>query len=149
MYCDNLNLSALFSYKSNHYCTIHSETAEMKIAGTSDVMGTQTSAETFTALEMDTDTRRARRAMVVESLKANPWGEHAHRRLGKGGDGCKGKKCDGNISFDTNYMSQDSAEKIKAKCDLGRVVNIRRSFPGGMVKNDNLCKTGASVVVKE
>jgi hypothetical protein len=125
------------------------ETAEMKIAGTSDVMGTQTSAETFTALEMDTDTRRARRAMVVESLKANPWGEHAHRRLGKGGDGCKGKKCDGNISFDTNYMSQDSAEKIKAKCDLGRVVNIRRSFPGGMVKNDNLCKTGASVVVKE
>jgi hypothetical protein len=99
---------------------------------------------------MDADTRRARRAMVVESLKANPWGEHAHRRLGKGGNGCKGqKKCDRDISFDTNFISQDSAEKIKSKCDLGRVVNIRRSYPGGSVKNDNLCKTGASIVVKE
>jgi hypothetical protein len=128
--------------------TADPNTAELK-SMTNDVMGTQSSAETFQALEMDAETRRARRAMVVESLKANPFGEHAHRRLGTGGNGCKGKKSDRDISFDTNYMSQDDVEKIKNKCELGRIVNIRRSFLGGSQKQDNLCKTGTSVVVKE
>lgn len=121
-------------------------TSEMKLKNTADVIGTQSSAETFQALEMDSDTRRSRRAMVVESLKANPFGDHAHRRLGKG---CQGKKCDKDISFDTNYMSQDDAEMIKDKCNHGRVVNIKRIFPGGSVDTSNLCKTGASIVVKE
>jgi hypothetical protein len=126
--------------------TADTNTSEMKLKNTADVIGTQSSTETFQALEMDVDMRRARRAMVVESLKANPFGEHAHRRLGKG---CQGKKCDKDIAFDTNYMSQDDAEKIKEKCKNGRNVNILRMFPGGSADTSSLCKTGASIIVKE
>jgi hypothetical protein len=127
--------------------TADAHTAEMKLKYTAEVMGTQSSAETFRALEMDAETRRARRAMVVESLNDNMFGEHAHRRLGNGG--CQGKKCDRDITFDTNFIPQGDAEKIKSKCDLGRVVNIQRNFPGGSVDTSNLCKTGASIIVKE
>jgi hypothetical protein len=124
------------------------DTAEMKLVGTEDVMGTQSSAETFEAMEMDVETRRARRAMVVESLLADPFGEHAHRRLGRGGVGCTGKKCDKDIQFDTNVMRQADVEQIKTKCNVGRVVNIKRSFNGAGDSN-NLCKAGTSIVIKE
>ena len=97
--------------------TADKTTAEMKILGTSDVMGTQASAETFEALEMDTETRRARRMMVVESLLEDPFGEHAHRRLAnnKSKSKCTGKKCDSNLKFDVNYMKQADAENIKVR----------------------------------
>ena len=120
----------------------------MKIVGTEDVMGTQSSAETFEAMEMDVETRRARRAMVVESLLADPFGEHAHRRLGRAGAGCTGKKCDKDIQFDTNVMRQADVEQIKSKCNVGRVVNIKHSFNGAGDSN-NLCKAGTSIVIKE
>ncbi|KAL7476086.1 hypothetical protein ACHAW6_001969 [Cyclotella cf. meneghiniana] len=129
--------------------TADTDTAEIKLKGSMHVMGTQTSAETFQAQEMDVETRRARRAIVVESLVANPFGEHAHRRLGKGGSVCEGKKCDKDIMFDTNFMSQDDVEQIKVKCGLGRVVNVKRSFPGGSVDSNTLCRAGTSIVVKE
>lgn len=129
--------------------TADANTAEMKLKGSMHVMGTQSSAETFEAQEMDVETRRARRAMVVQSLMADPFGEHAHRRLGRGGSACEGKKCDKDIMFDTNFMSQEDVENIKVKCDLGRVVNVKRSFPGGSVDSSSLCKAGTSVVVKE
>jgi hypothetical protein len=123
-------------------------TSELKLLN-SDVMGTQSSAETFEAAEMDVDTRRARRKLVVESLTANPFGEHAHRRLAKNGDKCKGKQCDSDIAFDVNVMKQEDVMKIKSKCDLGRVVNLRRYFPGGSADTSNLCKTGTEIVIKE
>lgn len=123
-------------------------TSELKLMN-SEVMGTQSSAETFEAAEMDVDTRRSRRAMVVESLTLNPFGEHAHRRLAKKGDKCKGKQCDSDISFDVNIMKQEDVVKIKNKCDLGRVVNLKRYFPGDSADTSNLCKTGTEVVVKE
>lgn len=128
-------------------------TAEMRIVGTSDVMGTQASAETFEALEMDVDTRRSRRAMVVESLLADPFGEHVHRHLAKNKNVnklCTGKKkCDSDIAFDVNAMKQKDVEVLKSKCDQGRVVNIKRSFPGGSRDSKNLCRSGTSIVVKE
>eukprot|EP00804_Cyclotella_cryptica_P016791 CCRYP_001792-RA/>CCRYP_001792-RA protein AED:0.08 eAED:0.04 QI:0/0/0/0.66/0.5/0.66/3/0/464 len=123
-------------------------TSEMRIIGSVDVVGTQSSAETFEALEMDVETRRARRALVVDSLKANPFGEHAHRHLARSAD-CTGKKCDKDIKFDTNYMTQDDAERMKAKCELGRVVNVKRSFPGGSVDTKSLCRSGSNIVIKQ
>ena len=100
--------------------TADKTTAEMKIVGTADVMGTQASAETFEALEMDPETRRARRVMVVESLLKDPFGEHTHRRLAKNQNKnkCTGKKCDGNLKFDVNYMRQADADQIKVRCNL-------------------------------
>ena len=132
--------------------TADKNTAEMRILGTSDVMGTQASAETFEALEMDVETRRARRALVVESLLADPFGEHVHRHLAKnknGGKMCTGKKCDSDIAFDVSAMKQKDVEVLKSKCDQGRVVNIKRSFPGGSKDSKNLCRSGTSIVVKE
>jgi len=122
--------------------TADTATGEMKIAGTPDVMGTQNSAETFDALEMDADTRRARRAMVVESLMNNPHGEHAHRRLAKkNGKG-------GGVNFDVNYMKQSDVEKIKSKCETGRSLNVKRTFADGSKDTKSLCNTGTTVVVK-
>ena len=46
-------------------------------------------------------------------------------------------------------MKQEDVVKIKNKCDLGRVVNLRRYFPGNSADTSNLCKTGTEVVVKE
>jgi hypothetical protein len=130
--------------------TADKTTAEMRIVGTSDVMGTQSSAETFEALEMDTETRRARRAMVVESLQADPFGEHVHRRLANNKNKpCTGKKCDSDIAFDVNRMKQKDVEDLKSKCEQGRVVNIKRSFPGDSKDSKNLCRSGTSIVVKE
>lgn len=131
--------------------TADKTTAEMKIMGTTDVMGTQTSAETFEALEMDSETRRARRTMVVESLLADPFGEHAHRRLAnnKSKKKCTGKKCDSHIKFDVNYMKQADAENIKAKCEQGRNVNVKRSFPGGSTDQKSLCRSGTTIIMKE
>jgi hypothetical protein len=125
--------------------TTDTATAEMKI------VGTQASAETFEALEMDVDTRRARRAMVVQSLLEDPYGEHHHRLLAKGKIKCTGqKKCDhGDVSFDVNVMRQADVENIKTKCDQGRIVNIRRSFPGGSKDSKGLCMSGTSIVVKQ
>lgn len=130
--------------------TADKTTAEMRIVGTSDVMGTQSSAETFEALEIDTEMRRARRAMVVESLLADPFGEHVHRRLAKNKNKpCTGKKCDSDIAFDVNRMKQKDVEDLKSKCEQGRVVNIKRSFPGDSKDSKNLCRSGTSIVVKE
>jgi hypothetical protein len=130
--------------------TADTATAEMKIVGTQDVMGTQASAETFEALEMDVDTRRARRAMVVQSLLEDPQGEHHHRFLAKGKIKCTGqKKCDGDISFDVNVMRQSDVENIKTKCDQGRIVNVKRSFPGGSKDSKGLCNSGTSITIKQ
>jgi hypothetical protein len=130
--------------------TADTATAEMKIVGTHEVMGTQASAETFEALEMDVDTRRARRTMVVQSLLEDPYGEHHHRLLAKGKIKCAGqKKCDGDVGFDVNYMRQADVENIKTKCDQGRIVNIKRGFPGGSKDSKGLCTPGTSITVKE
>jgi hypothetical protein len=128
--------------------TADKTTAEMKIVGTADVMGTQASAETFEALEMDVETRRARRNLVLESLLVDPHGEHSHRVLARK-KGCTGKDCDRDITFDANVMRQSDVENIKSKCEQGRVVNVKRSFPGGSTDSKNICKSGTTIVIKE
>ena len=40
-------------------------------------------------------------------------------------------------------------EKIKSKCNVGRTVNIQRSFNDAGNGSSCLCKSGASIVVKE
>ena len=125
--------------------TADKATAEMKIVGTTDVMGTQASAETFEALQMDVDTRRARRNLVVDALMANPHDEdHMHRHLAKSkGNGKKG------VKFDVNVMSQKDVENLKNKCEQGRNINVGRTFPGGGKDSKSICKSGSSIYVKE
>jgi hypothetical protein len=60
-----------------------------------------------------------------------------------------GKKCDKYIQFYTNVMRQADVEKIKSKCNVGRTVNIQRSFNDAGNGSSCLCKSGASIVVKE
>jgi hypothetical protein len=128
--------------------TADAATAEMKIVGTQLVMGTQASAETFEALEMDVDTRRARRAMVVQSLLEDPYGEHHHRLLAEGKIKCTGqkKKCDGDVSFDVNVMRQADVENIKTKCDKGRLRDCVCPAPLSL-SNSKLVWHGSFVVI--
>ena len=132
--------------------------ATMQLKGTGEIMGTQSSGETFTAQPLDGETRRARRAMVVESLLADPLGEHAHRHLAKKngkGRGCTtanggkdSKNCQGKVAFDTNVMTVKEVQALKKKCDGVRNVNIKRSFPGGSEVTGSLCRAGTTVFVK-
>lgn len=132
--------------------TADKTTAELRMLGTLDVMGTQASAETFEALQMDGETQRARRAMVLDSLFTEPYGEHTHRSLAKNemkGKKCSAKNCDSEIKFDVNTMQQKDVDALKKKCEQGRVVNIKRTFPGGNKDSKNLCRSGTSITVKE
>ncbi|ACI64699.1 predicted protein [Thalassiosira pseudonana CCMP1335] len=138
--------------------TADKDMATMQLKGTGEIMGTQSSGESFTAQPLDGETRRARRAMVVESLLADPLGEHAHRHLAKKngkGRGCTtanggkdSKNCQGKVAFDTNVMTVKEVQALKKKCDGVRNVNIKRSFPGGSEVTDSLCRAGTTVFVK-
>jgi hypothetical protein len=128
--------------------TADKTTADMKIIGTSEVMGTQLSAETFQAHQMDPERRRTRRNLVIESLAANPF-DQTHRYLQKPKCGKKGNKCNTDIKFDVNFMEQKEVERIKEKCEQGRLVTVAREFPGGFMNKKSLCRTGTTITVKK
>lgn len=129
--------------------TADKTTAEMKIVGTSEVMGTQVSAETFQAHQMDSDMRRARRNLVIEDLTANPFAQ-THRYLKKPKEcGKKGNKCNTDIKFDVNFMGQKDVERIREKCEQGRIVTVAREFPGGFMNKKNVCRSGTTITVKK
>lgn len=128
--------------------TADKTTADMKIIGTSEVMGTQLSAETFQAHQMDSERRRTRRNLVIESLAANPFNQ-THRYLKKPKCGRKGNKCNTDIKFDVNFMEQKDVERIREKCEQGRLVTVAREFPGGFMNKKSLCRTGTTITVKK
>lgn len=132
-----------------------SESGTMKVVSTGEIMGAQSAGETVDLEPLSVDERRARRALVVAELQADPHGSHSHRRLAKNNasdKGCKKKdasKCsDGKITFDAGKMKQKDVEMIQAKCDGVKTVNIKRKFSGGTLDSHSLCKPGTTIVVK-
>lgn len=122
----------------------------MRIASTDEIVGAQTTAETYTATEMSDEDLDERRSLVVAEIDEDPH-SHSHRRQLQIQCRAVREECmdmSGFITFDTHSISTDEFTNIENKCKQQRNVNIKRRW-GDESRNIPVCGRGTRVVVKK